>query len=312
MASACRRPRRAGATRSATSHARRSPPLGGAARARAVTRGGPAVRPLPVADDERPRGRRVGRPRPRAPTSPCGDHWRVWPGRRRRRGDQRRRPAPRGRADHSTPVVRGHGAHGARHVRRCRPGGGRGAVGAASADGRGRYRPAGCDLSAAQAFQLAGSRFYLFGMGGDQAFRMQYLGRFAASPALADGTFADLPSFYPPAWFSDRRQPSPPGAASRPGRCTSRTRLRRWPSPPPSRSCYGPGGPARDSAVARDRDRGPGGPLWRLRAIRLADRGRHPATRGRRLATALRRAPGYRAAVVAGLWASDCSSASPR
>lgn len=52
-----------------------------------------------------------------------------------------------------------------------------------------------------QALQLAGSRFYLFGMEGDQAFRMQYLGRFADSPALADGNFADLPSFYPPAWF---------------------------------------------------------------------------------------------------------------
>jgi galactan 5-O-arabinofuranosyltransferase len=55
--------------------------------------------------------------------------------------------------------------------------------------------------SAAQAFQLGGSRFYLFGTGGDQVFRLQYLGRFAASPALADGTFAALPSFYPPAWF---------------------------------------------------------------------------------------------------------------
>lgn len=55
--------------------------------------------------------------------------------------------------------------------------------------------------TAALSFLLAGTRFYLFGTDGDQAFRMQYLGRFAASAALADGNYADLPSFYPPAWF---------------------------------------------------------------------------------------------------------------
>lgn len=52
-----------------------------------------------------------------------------------------------------------------------------------------------------QALMLAGSRFYLFGTGGDQAFRMQYMGRFAASAGLTDGNYADLPAFYPPAWF---------------------------------------------------------------------------------------------------------------
>ncbi|MDD7966362.1 arabinofuranosyltransferase [Actinomycetospora lemnae] len=55
--------------------------------------------------------------------------------------------------------------------------------------------------TAALSSLLAGTRFYLFGTDGDQAFRMQYLGRFAASAALADGNYADLPSFYPPAWF---------------------------------------------------------------------------------------------------------------
>ena len=50
-------------------------------------------------------------------------------------------------------------------------------------------------------FLLQGSRFYLFGLSGDQFFRTQYLTRLAASPELADGNYAGLPPYYPAGWF---------------------------------------------------------------------------------------------------------------
>lgn len=48
---------------------------------------------------------------------------------------------------------------------------------------------------------LFGTRFYLFGVSGDQLFRTQLLGRMTGSPALVDGNYAGLPSYYPLAWF---------------------------------------------------------------------------------------------------------------
>lgn len=51
------------------------------------------------------------------------------------------------------------------------------------------------------AMSLQGTKFYLFGLGGDQFFRTQYLDRLATSPALADGNYHGLPAYYPAAWF---------------------------------------------------------------------------------------------------------------
>ena len=48
---------------------------------------------------------------------------------------------------------------------------------------------------------LRGTRFYLFGLGGDQLFRTQYLARLTDSAALADGNYAGLPPYYPAGWF---------------------------------------------------------------------------------------------------------------
>lgn len=48
---------------------------------------------------------------------------------------------------------------------------------------------------------LRGSRFYLYGLSGDQLFRTQYLTRLADSAALADPNYAGLPPFYPAGWF---------------------------------------------------------------------------------------------------------------
>lgn len=50
-------------------------------------------------------------------------------------------------------------------------------------------------------FLLHGTRFYLYGLSGDQLFRTQYLTRLADSPALADANYAGLPPFYPAGWF---------------------------------------------------------------------------------------------------------------
>jgi galactan 5-O-arabinofuranosyltransferase len=55
--------------------------------------------------------------------------------------------------------------------------------------------------SAALALVLQGTRFYLGGVGSDQAFRTAFLTRLADSPALADMTYADLPPYYPTGWF---------------------------------------------------------------------------------------------------------------
>ncbi len=52
-----------------------------------------------------------------------------------------------------------------------------------------------------QAWALNGTPLYLFGTGGDQYFRMQYLGRYAASAQLADPNYVDVPPFYPASWF---------------------------------------------------------------------------------------------------------------
>ncbi|WP_344024235.1 arabinofuranosyltransferase [Pseudonocardia kongjuensis] len=48
---------------------------------------------------------------------------------------------------------------------------------------------------------LANTPHYLFGVSGDQQFRVQFLTRFADSARLADFAYADLPPYYPAAWF---------------------------------------------------------------------------------------------------------------
>ena len=48
---------------------------------------------------------------------------------------------------------------------------------------------------------LVGSEHYIFGVSGDQGFRVQYLSRFVASPRLADMAYADVPPYYPAGWF---------------------------------------------------------------------------------------------------------------
>ncbi len=48
---------------------------------------------------------------------------------------------------------------------------------------------------------LAATRLYLMGVQVDQEFRTEFLTRLTDSPALRDMTYADLPSFYPSAWF---------------------------------------------------------------------------------------------------------------
>ncbi|WP_199429740.1 arabinofuranosyltransferase [Qaidamihabitans albus] len=55
--------------------------------------------------------------------------------------------------------------------------------------------------SAMLALPLHGTLFYLGGIGIDQQFRMQFFGRLADSPALADMNYAGLPSYYPAGWF---------------------------------------------------------------------------------------------------------------
>lgn len=55
--------------------------------------------------------------------------------------------------------------------------------------------------TACQAAALAGTRYYLGGMSGDQKFRTEYVTRLASSPRLADMTYADLPPYYPATWF---------------------------------------------------------------------------------------------------------------
>ncbi|MEV1294387.1 arabinofuranosyltransferase [Pseudonocardia sp. NPDC049635] len=47
----------------------------------------------------------------------------------------------------------------------------------------------------------ANTPHYLFGVSGDQQFRVQFLTRFADSARLADFAYADLPPYYPVAWF---------------------------------------------------------------------------------------------------------------
>ncbi|OLM15837.1 MULTISPECIES: arabinofuranosyltransferase [unclassified Pseudonocardia] len=48
---------------------------------------------------------------------------------------------------------------------------------------------------------LANTPHYLFGVSGDQQFRVQFLTRFADSARLADFAYADMPPYYPAAWF---------------------------------------------------------------------------------------------------------------
>lgn len=48
---------------------------------------------------------------------------------------------------------------------------------------------------------LANTPHYLFGVSGDQQFRVQFLTRFADAARLADFAYADLPPYYPAAWF---------------------------------------------------------------------------------------------------------------
>ncbi len=55
--------------------------------------------------------------------------------------------------------------------------------------------------TAVQAWTLNGTPFYLFGTGGDQYFRMQYLGRYAAAAQLGDPNYFDVAPFYPATWF---------------------------------------------------------------------------------------------------------------
>lgn len=53
----------------------------------------------------------------------------------------------------------------------------------------------------ALALPLLGTQFYFGGVSIDQEFRIQMITRMASSPALADMTYARLPSYYPTAWF---------------------------------------------------------------------------------------------------------------
>ncbi|WP_224387472.1 arabinofuranosyltransferase [Pseudonocardia sp. ICBG1293] len=48
---------------------------------------------------------------------------------------------------------------------------------------------------------LVNTPHYLFGVGGDQQFRVAFLTRFADSARLADFAYADVPPYYPAAWF---------------------------------------------------------------------------------------------------------------
>jgi galactan 5-O-arabinofuranosyltransferase len=48
---------------------------------------------------------------------------------------------------------------------------------------------------------LLGTKHYIFGISGDQSFRVQYLTRFAHSARLTDIAYADLPPYYPAGWF---------------------------------------------------------------------------------------------------------------
>lgn len=51
------------------------------------------------------------------------------------------------------------------------------------------------------ALMLLGTKHYIFGISGDQSFRVQYFTRFTDSAQLADIAYADLPPYYPAAWF---------------------------------------------------------------------------------------------------------------
>lgn len=51
------------------------------------------------------------------------------------------------------------------------------------------------------AFPLQGTLHYLGGTAIDQEFRLQFLTRMTASPALADMNYAGLPTYYPAGWF---------------------------------------------------------------------------------------------------------------
>lgn len=48
---------------------------------------------------------------------------------------------------------------------------------------------------------LVGTKHYIFGVSGDQGFRVQYLSRFVTSPRLADMAYVDVPPYYPAGWF---------------------------------------------------------------------------------------------------------------
>ncbi|GAB3911944.1 galactan 5-O-arabinofuranosyltransferase [Kibdelosporangium lantanae] len=55
--------------------------------------------------------------------------------------------------------------------------------------------------SSVQALMLKGTRFYLFGIGGDQQFRTEYMTRLADGSTTADFAYRDMPGFYPRGWF---------------------------------------------------------------------------------------------------------------
>jgi galactan 5-O-arabinofuranosyltransferase len=48
---------------------------------------------------------------------------------------------------------------------------------------------------------LVNTRHYLFGISGDQSFRVEYLTRFVDSAAPRDFAYSDIPAYYPSAWF---------------------------------------------------------------------------------------------------------------
>lgn len=56
-------------------------------------------------------------------------------------------------------------------------------------------------VTATLAIPLAATKLYLGGIGGDQAFRTQYLTRLTSSPALHDMAYTGMPPYYPSAWF---------------------------------------------------------------------------------------------------------------
>jgi galactan 5-O-arabinofuranosyltransferase len=55
--------------------------------------------------------------------------------------------------------------------------------------------------TAVLSLMLQGTKFYLGGITSDQSFRTEYVTRLTDSANIADFAFADVPAYYPSAWF---------------------------------------------------------------------------------------------------------------